>query len=51
MLIAPLLVDVLLNPQKPPPVTVKYSGKLAGIFIEDDVTVADTALPSNCSQP
>jgi hypothetical protein len=48
MLIAPLLVDVLLNPQKPPPVTVKYSGApLATIFIEDDVTVADTPLPSN----
>jgi hypothetical protein len=44
----PELVDVLLNPTKPPDVTVKYSGApLATIFIEDDVTVADTPLPSN----
>jgi hypothetical protein len=47
----PVAVLVLLNAQNPPLATVKYSGTLGGIFMLDDVTVAETAEPSNCNQP
>jgi hypothetical protein len=47
----PVAVEVLLNAQNPPLATVKYSGTLGGIFMLLDVTVAETADPSNCNQP